>query len=226
MIVSISQPTLFSWIGYFNIIKNSDVFVFLDTVKFKKQCWQNRNKLKLVSKDGDSFFWIKMPVKSPTSDMLIKDVYIDNTIDWKNDHKKTFLNNYGKEYEEIEFLQEIYKQNYEKLVDFNIEFITKCCKFLEIDTKLIKSSNMNCDGKKGDLVLTICKSLGATEYLSGAAGSNYLEDYRKKFDENNIQIIYHDYIDPIYEQRGKQFIEKLSILDLIFNEKQNAKNFI
>ena len=76
MIVSISQPTLFSWIGYFNIIKNSDIFVFLDTVKFKKQCWQNRNKLKMVSKAGDSFFWIKMPVKSSNSEILIKDVLI------------------------------------------------------------------------------------------------------------------------------------------------------
>ena len=226
MIVAISQPTLFPWIGYFNIIKNSDVFVFLDTVKFKKQCWQNRNKLKLVSKVKDSFFWIRMPVKLSKSDILIKDVCIDNSLDWKNDHQKTFLNNYGKEYEKIEFLQEIYKQNWQKLVDFNIEFITKCCEFLEIGTKLVKSSDMNCEGTKGDLVLDICKNLGATEYLSGAAGANYLEDYRKKFDENNIRITYHDYLDPIYNQRGKQFIEKLSILDLIFNEQKNAKNFI
>jgi len=58
------------------------------------------------------------------------------------------------------------------------------------------------------------------------AGQNYLEDYRKKFNENNIEITYHDYADPIYKQRWKQFIEKLSILDLIFNEKNNAKNFI
>jgi hypothetical protein len=226
MIVAISQPTLFPWIGYFNIIKNSDIFVFLDTVKFKKQCWQNRNRLKFVSKGGDSFFWIRMPVKSSKSDILIKDVCIDNSLDWRNEHKKTFLSNYGKEYEEIEFLQEIYKHDWQKLVDFNIEFITKCCEFLEIGTKLVKSSDMDCEGKKGDLVLDICKKLDATEYLSGVACANYLEDYRKKFDENNIRIAYHDYLDPIYNQRGTQFIEKLSILDLVFNEQKNAKNFI
>ena len=62
--------------------------------------------------------------------------------------------------------------------------------------------------------------------MSGAAGVNYLEDYRKKFDVNNIGITYHDYLDPIYNQRGKQFIEKLSILDLVFNEQKHAKNFI
>lgn len=115
MIVAISQPTLFPWIGYFNIIKNSEIFVFLDTVKFKKQCWHNRNKLKLVSKEKDSFFWIRMPVKSSKNDLLIKDVYIDNNIDWKNEHMKTFLGNYGKEYEEIEFLQDMYKKNWKNL---------------------------------------------------------------------------------------------------------------
>ena len=62
--------------------------------------------------------------------------------------KKTFLNNYGKQYEEIKFLQKIYEKDWEKLADFNIEFITECCKFLKIDTKLLKSSDMNCKGKK------------------------------------------------------------------------------
>ena len=107
-VITIRQPGYFPHMGFFKKIQSVDIFVFLDTVKFKKQCWQNRNKLKMVSKAGDSFFWIKMPVKSSNSEILIKDVLIDNSVDWKNDHKKTFLNNYGKEYEEIKFLQEIY----------------------------------------------------------------------------------------------------------------------
>ena len=226
MRVSISQPTLFSWIGYYNIIKNSDIFVFLDNVKFKKQCWQNRNKLKSCVPGKDTSFWINMPVKSPNSNILIKDVRIDNEINWKTDHKKTFLNNYGKEYEEIEFIQEIYEHNWGKLADFNIEFITECCKFLKIDTKLIKSSDLNCKGTKGDLVLDICKKFDTTEYLSGVAGKDYLEDYRLTFEKNNIKINYHDYVDPVYNQKGETFIQKLSILDLLFNEKTNAKNFI
>jgi|TARA_B110000438_G_C15697703_1_gene599660 hypothetical protein len=226
MIVSISQPTLFSWIGYYNIIKNSDVFVFLDNVKFKKRCWQNRNKLKSSNPGNNSFFWINMPVKSPNSNILIKDVLIDNDVDWKTHHQKSFLKSYGKQYEEIKFLQEIYEQNWEKLADFNIEFISKCCKFLEINTKLVKSSDINCKGKKGDLILDICKEFKTTEYLSAVASGDYLEDCRPKFLENNIKIRYHDYVDPVYDQKGETFIEKLSILDLLFNEKNNAKNFI
>ena len=37
MIISISQPTLFPWLGYFDMIDKSDIFVFLDNVKFEKK---------------------------------------------------------------------------------------------------------------------------------------------------------------------------------------------
>ena len=36
MIVSIHQPAYLPWIGYFNKIINSDIFVYLDTVQFQR----------------------------------------------------------------------------------------------------------------------------------------------------------------------------------------------
>lgn len=226
MRVSISQPTLFPWIGYFNIIKNSDIFVFFDDVKFEKHSWQMRNKLKEISKDRESSVWIKIPTKLAKTDTLIKDVQIDNSENWKENHIKAFQINYGKSYNEVNFVLDMYNREWDKLVDFNIEFITNCCKFLEIPTKLVKSSDLNCNGKKGELVLNICKKLEATEYLTSVGAVDYLEDYRKMFDSSNIKIIYHDYTHPVYKQRGKSFLENLSILDLIFNEKNNSKLFI
>jgi len=224
--VSISQPTLFPWIGYFNIIKNSDIFVFFDDVKFEKHSWQMRNKLKEISKDRESPVWIRIPTKIAKTETLIKDVLIDNSENWKENHLKAFQINYGKNYNEVNFISDIYNSEWNKLVDFNIEFITNCCKFLDITTKLVKSSDLNCNGKKGELVLNICKTLEATEYLTSVGAVDYLEDYRKMFDESNIKIIYHDYTHPVYKQRGKSFLENLSVLDLIFNEKNNSKSFI
>lgn len=226
MRVSISQPTLFPWIGYFNIIKNSDIFVFFDDVKFEKHSWQMRNKLKEISKDRESPVWIRIPIKIAKTDTLIKDVLIDNSENWKENHLKAFQINYGKSYNEVNFISDMYNREWDKLVDFNIEFITNCCKFLDISTKLVKSSDLNCNGKKGELVLNICKKLEATDYLTSVGAVDYLEDYRKLFDESNIKIIYHDYTHPVYKQRGKTFLENLSVLDLIFNEKNNSKSFI
>ena len=50
----LSQPTFFPWIGYYDLIDQSDIFVILDDVKFEKQSWHHRNNFK--SKKGLELF--------------------------------------------------------------------------------------------------------------------------------------------------------------------------
>ena len=104
----------------------------------------------------------------------------------------------------------------------NIESITKCCEYLGIKTKLIKASDLLAVGKKGDLVLNICKELNANEYFSTIGSKDYLENYRGGFEDAKVKIIYHDYIHPIYKQKGNIFLPNLSVLDLILSELDNA----
>ena len=226
MIVGIAQPTFFPWIGYYNIIKNSNMFVFLDNVKFEKHSWQMRNRVKNSSKHSDSEVWMSVPTKGVTNNTLIKDVIIDNTKNWKQKHVKTLKNNYSKSFQEIKFLTQIYDNEWNKLVDFNIESITKCCQYLGIKTKLIKASDLLATGKKGDLVLNICKELNANEYFSTIGSKDYLEDYKDSFEDARIKITYHNYTHPIYKQKGNNFLPNLSILDLILSELDNAYKFI
>ena len=225
MIISISQPTLFPWTGYFDIIKKSNVFVFLDTVKFEKRSWQMRNRLKNINKSEECPTWIQIPTKITKSDTKIIDVEIDNSQNWKSKHLKTFQTLYGNTYREIPFLTELYDLEWKKLSDFNISFISNCCKFLGIDTCLKKSSDLNVDGKKSELLLNICKEMNATEYLSTIGSKDYLEKDKGIFSNSDIEIKYHEYEHPNYKQRGSQFISKLSILDLVFNEKNNAQKY-
>ena len=226
MIIGIAQPTFFPWIGYYNIIKNSNMFVFLDNVKFEKHSWQMRNRVKNSSKHSDSEVWMSVPTKGVTNNTLIKDVIIDNTKNWKQKHVKTLKNNYSKSFQEIKFLTQIYDNEWNKLVDFNIESITKCCQYLGIKTKLIKASDLLVMGKKSELVLNICKELNADEYFSTIGSKDYLEDYRDSFEDARIQITYHNYTHPIYKQKGNNFLPNLSILDLILSELDNAYKFI
>ena len=226
MIVGIAQPTFFPWIGYYNIIKNSNIFVFLDNVKFEKHSWQMRNRVKNSSKHSDSEVWMSVPTKGVTNNTLIKDVIIDNTKNWKQKHVKTLKNNYSKSFQEIKFLTQIYDNEWNKLADFNIESITKCCQYLGIKTKLIKASDLSAAGKKGDLVLNICKELNADQYFSTIGSKDYLEDYKDSFEDARIKITYHNYTHPIYKQKGNNFLPNLSILDLILSELDNAYKFI
>lgn len=226
MKVSISQPTLFPWIGYFNMIKNSDVFVFLDNVKFKKQTWHMRNRLKSSSKIDEAEFWIHIPTKLPRTDTMIKDVVIDNHQDWKQKHLDNFQYNYGNKYEDILFLKDLYQKDWEMLAEFNIEFITKCCQFLDINTTLVRASELNAHGRKSHLVLDICKKVNTETLLANSGSKNYLEKDKEIFDNANIDIVYHNYNPIKYNQHGKIFFKDLSILDLLFSENQNSKNFI
>lgn len=208
--------------GYFDLIKRSDVFVFLDNVKFEKSSWQMRNRLKTITDRIEGEVWIRIPTSNVHSDTLIKDVLIDNSNNWKQKHITTFENNYGKKFLDIEFLNTMYDKNWKKLVDFNIEFIEKCCEFLQIKTKLKRASELDVSGKKEMLVLNICKKLSANGYLANLGSRGYLEEKRSMFESENIPITYHNYKHPIYKQKGKYFIEKLSILDLLFNKKSEA----
>ena len=226
MKISISQPTLFPWIGYFNMINNSDIFVFLDNVKFQKQSWQMRNRLKSASKREQSEIWIRIPTSLSKSNTLIKDVLIDNSQDWRQKHIDYFQTNYGKKYKKITFLKELYKQDWEKIADFNIEFITQCCQYLEISTKLVRASELGVQGKKSHLILDICKKLNATEFIPNEGSKIYLEKDKEIFEKENIKISYHKYKHPKYNQNGDKFLENLSILDLLFSEYENAKKFV
>lgn len=224
--ISISQPTLFPWMGYFNIIKNSDIFVFLDNVKFEKRSWQMRNRIKTVNGEEEEIVWINIPTKILDSKTIINDVKIDNTQDWKRKHLQSFKVNYGHRFGKVKFLVEMYEQEWEKLVDFNINFISNCCKYLGIETKIFRASEQNVEGSKSKLLVNICKKFSATEYLSTVGAKDYLENDKNLFLKENIQIKYHEYSQPIYKQNGKNFLEKLSILDLLFNEELNSKKII
>ena len=41
---AIVQPYYLPWIGYFELIRNVDIFVILDDVQYVKREWKNRTK--------------------------------------------------------------------------------------------------------------------------------------------------------------------------------------
>ncbi|MBU1996568.1 MAG: WbqC family protein, partial [Candidatus Omnitrophica bacterium] len=91
MIVSIHQPQYLPWLGYFDKIIRSDVFVLLDNVQFKKNDWQNRNKIKT----SQGAQWITVPIIHDFG-QSISDTQTNNTVNWKEEHLKTLTINYSK----------------------------------------------------------------------------------------------------------------------------------
>ena len=213
----IMQPNYIPWSGYFNLILNADVFVFLDHVNYTKNEWINRNRIK--TKDG--WMYLTVPVKtSGKYDQLISTAEIDNKNDWRNKHWRSIKMNYAKApyFAELAPLcEEVYSHEWKFISDLNIYFIKKIIEYLGMDKKILLSSTMELSGHKTDLVVDICKQLQADEYLSPDGAKAYIEE--NKLTENGIRLIYQTYSQqhPVYPQIHGNFISHLSVLDLLFN---------
>lgn len=216
------QPTFMPWLGYFNIIKSSDIFVFLDDVQFKKRSWHQRNKILINKKEG----YLTIPAISKSRfNQKINEVIMDNDQQWKIKHIKTLKNNYSKhEYfdETFSIINAIYQNNYEKLLDLNVNFIKSVLNFLSIETKIIFSSQFNLSSSKENRILELCKIIKAKKYISPIGSKIYLKD-GEIFKKNNIELEYIDYQYKVYKQKKiEKFVPRLSVIDAMFNLGKNT----
>lgn len=170
--------------------------------------------------------WLTVPVNA-SIDCNLKDIQIENSINWKTKHMKAIQINYSKaDYFKVFWpsLEVIYKKNFDFLIDLNMEIIQLIMKELQIKTKTIFSSELGISKKGSDRILSICKQLGADEYFSGMLGNNYLN--LKNFEESNIVVRFQNFQHPMYNQYYKPFIPNMATIDLIFNEGNNASKIL
>ncbi|MCA9460264.1 MAG: WbqC family protein [Nanoarchaeota archaeon] len=227
MVVSIHQPEFFPWIPFFDKIDLSDQFVLLDNVQFEKNYFQNRFKMR----DGKGGFQlVTLPVESGEHSELI----FEKKIDQKNSRLTgKLLKNIQYAYSRSDYFNLYYNdfakiiQSSNKLSDINVSIIKYICNKLAINTKIHLASEMNdnLSLKSSELLLSLCKKLNSTVYISGKMGFHYLDE--NIFLENNIKIFYHSYNFIEYKQSLETtFIPYLSIIDLLFNHGENSLDII
>ena len=225
MICSIMQPTYLPWIGYFNLIKSADVFVFYDSVQFSKQSWQQRNRIR--NKKGDILLTLSINSSGDNGEIREKTIFQpDRTL---KKHLLSIKQNYSKSLNYdlyIEKIEEIYLKKTDSLLDLNTELIRLGCSIFQIQTPLLFSSELSVSVGKNEALISICKELKANKYLSPLGSKDYLK--KELFIENNIQLFFQQYTHPHYNQLSyKSFISHLSFIDFLFNvPKENFKLWI
>ena len=121
--------------------------------------------------------------------------------------------------------QRILQSVNDNLSSVNKSFIEAICRILEIDTKIIDSRELYLNGDKQEKLIQACKILNADIYLSGPAAKDYIEI--EKFEKENISIEWMNYSNyKEYKQLSEPFEGRVTILDLIFNEGPNSRNFL
>jgi len=214
MIVSIHQPQYLPWLGYFAKIERSDIFFFLDNVQFKKNEWQNRNKIKTDQK----WQWLTVPVIHRFG-QKINEVEINSTVRWGKKHLTALTTHYSKAAffkEYIGFFEQTYAQEWQYLVDINIHIIRYLAEALGIsNTKFVVASKYESREEPTERLVDLCKQVEGNVYLSGKEGAKYMN--LDKFEKESIQVIFQDYNHPHYPQLYGSFEPYMSVIDLLFN---------
>jgi len=226
MKISIHQPTFMPWYGFFSKIANSDCWIVLDhTSNNPKDSAFFSRRVKILVNGKE--FWLSIPlVKDSTKEG--KGVPLNQIkINTKNPKlfkklQQTIEMSYKKApyFKEYYYLVEDYFNNESDSLNIrNISFIKEVMKILEIDTKIVYSSDFNFNTKSNQLLVDLLKENSATTYLCGNGASGYQND--TFFTDNNIQLEYNSVKHPIYRQlRRDECVKGLSILDLLFNLKK------
>lgn len=223
MKITIMQPYLFPYIGYFQLINAVDTFVIYDDINYIKQGWINRNRILLNNQP----FFLTFNLKGASSFKKINEIEI-------NHNSKKLLKTINQAYSKSPFFDEVYgliekiiRHDTTNLSGFVTNSIIEISKFLEIGTKFEISSQINVgtEMKGQDRVIGICKYFDATEYVNAIGGK---ELYSKEdFANERIYLKFLKTDEIIYKQFDNEFHPFLSIIDvMMFNSIPTIINFL
>ena len=215
MILTAHQPVYLPWLGLFHKIALAEQFCIFDVVQYQTKDFNNRNKIKTHTGP----IWLSVPVESGNHlEKLICDIKIvDNG--WNRKHAKsiklTYMKApYFKDYFEVLERQLVGRQHV-FLTELNAEMLATFLKLLGIDIPVVKASDYAFSGKKSDLVLDMCVTLKASDYIFGEQGRNYadIESFRAR----DVKVYFQKYSHPVYDQLNGPFEPYMSVVDLLFN---------
>jgi len=217
MKVAIMQPYFFPYIGYFQLIAASDVFVLHDDVQYIKGGWINRNRILL---NGESRM-ITFPVQKGDYDLPI------NARSYVEDKQapKDIINLIKQAYAKapryrhiFPLIEELLMFEDRNVARFNENLIRRIADYIGLNCKIITSSSMEKDDSLAGepRVLDICKRLGATDYTNPIGGTDLY--HQNAFQQCRMTLRFLEAQNERYEQRDDTWVPFLSIIDvLMFN---------
>jgi hypothetical protein len=217
MKVVVLQSNYVPWKGYFDLINDADVFVFYDEVQYTTFDWRNRNKIC----SNNALHWLTISIPKEAQRLKISEVEL-KAENWQAEHVKALTNCYRKapHFAQLEALMQEFwiDKQWTHLSELNHALIKKISGELGITTRFDDSKNYTLHPGRVERMLNLLIQVGATEYITGPSGREYLGPQEELFRENNISITYKSYGDyPRYKQLREPFEHGVSILDMIAN---------
>mgnify|MGYP003369580672 FL=1 len=221
MRLGIMQPYFFPYIGYISLIKHTDLFILLDDVQFIRHGWIERNRI--LKPGGGGWNYIAVPLKRHHRETPIREIRINNEIEWKQKIKAQLVcYKRAPYYRQVTgMLEEVFAEEYQDITSLDQMALRKTCEYLHIDTPIEVCSRMNLDfelAKYADeWALNICKAIdGVDEYWNPIGGMTFFD--RSKYSGAGIDLKFMDMKLKEYGQFQGRFEKGLSILDVMMFE--------
>ncbi len=212
------QPQYLPWLGYFDKIARVDQFILLDTVQYKKNEWQNRNRIRT----GRGWQWLTVPVHYRFP-MTLREVTIDETGPWRHKHREALRTHYGRAPHRNAVLppiESILGRTFANLAELNAQAVRTLAGLLGIRTPIVLATTLaglpvGADVGADERLLALCRHFGCTRYLAGSGGQAYmdLETWRHA----GIGVEFQDFHVPPHPQVYPGWEPNLSALDWLLN---------
>lgn len=224
MKITAEKPTFLPQISFFARMLAAETFVLADNVRFISQDYLNRAPVS--APDGKQ--WLTVPVLSGGRvGQAINSVRIDTSRHWRRKQWKAISLNYAyAPYFDYyaDFFENLYRRNWEFLIDLNLAVIEYFCKTFAFDGRLVLSSELAISSKGTRQIVDICAALGGDQYLAWESDKKFLKT--ALFDAAGIDLGYLNFHPFAYRPATKNRSENLSIIDLLFYAGPDSKQVL
>jgi hypothetical protein len=214
MIVTIMQPYLFPYIGYFQLLECSDIFVVGDDMQYIKGGWINRNRI-LVNQEPS---WLTLSVQGNSADLPINQRHY---VEDQNVRSK-ILRRIECAYRKAPYFKDIYPvivdiMNFgsNNVSEFNTNAIRRLADLLKIQCRILLSSGLekNNSLKGQDRVIETNRCVGSSHYINPIGGMSLYKE--RDFLKFGIELSFLRSDNVQYHQFAEPFIPALSIIDVL-----------
>jgi hypothetical protein len=182
---------------------------------------------KTATREGSTWLTVPLATKGKFGDLAINTLEFAANDPWQRKHWATLRMNYARAPFFARYApayEAIYARSWSGFMPLVRALLEQHLRDLEIGTPLRFSSEMGVAGTKSELVLNLCQAAGATTYLSGKMGRDYLDS--GAFAAAGIGVEFQDYAHPVYAQAAPGFEAALGILDLLFNHGPASRDIL
>ncbi len=215
--VAMMQPTFLPYLGYFSLIADAELFVFLDDFQFCRRSWHQRNQLFLP---GGKSGWVTLPVEHPKKEHRPGLHEMRPVLD--AGFRRKFLETLRHAYRSTSYFEQVFpwveawaQRDWEDLASMNIALIRELAGSLGLETRFVRASEFDVGGERSARIAALLRAAGASSYLAAAGSAEYMLD-DGVFPLPEIPVFFQRFEPTPYAQaQSATFVPFLSALDAL-----------